>query len=446
MNIPRFMPGHVLHTSEDIPQSESPLAGRRTRPVSEAFSSSYRHPDIGGYPPFGLNAGGAGGMGSLSAGMSNLSLGASPGLHHLSGGVQDNSEKWLADLELYNAILEEMATVSLDKDFKDELSSIEQWFGVLSDGERTAALYALLQQTNPVQIRFFITVLQKFGNLDFDASPVGNTFENGVQPSPMGQGQMGQAMAMGQGSGLGPNLGGPVPAGLSGNVGGLHSTHQAHSNLNPGHTAHSNHNHTPIYAPVGTFPTTPSHKHTSSLSAEPIGSRRSMMNATPEHDLSAQIANSTAMKLAALSTVSNRASLDDRSKRSSFHQHTNSQESTPTKPGTPGGSPAPGSHSLATPMKPSHTMGHQSTPSSSSITTSSASPATDIKLLKDVSAWLRALRLHKYTECFKDMDWQDIVVLDDAQLEDKGVNALGARRKMLKVFEQVRDAQKDGTL
>lgn len=44
------------------------------------------------------------------------------------------------------------------------------------------------------------------------------------------------------------------------------------------------------------------------------------------------------------------------------------------------------------------------------------------------------------------MDWQDIVVLDDAQLEDKGVNALGARRKMLKVFEQVRDAQKDGTL
>lgn len=236
---------------------------------------------------------------------------------------------------------------------------------------------------------------------------------------------MGQAMAGGLGGG---------------GLGGLHTTHQnTHSNLNP--NAHN-----PIYAPVGTFPTTPSHKHTSSLSTEPIGSRRSMI-ATPEHDLNAQIANTTAMKLAALSTVSNRASLDDRTKRSSFHQHTNSQESTPTKPGTPGGSPAPGSHSLATPMK-----GHHQTPSTSSITqlsvggASSGSPATDIKLLRDVSAWLRALRLHKYTECFKDMEWQDIVQLDDAQLEEKGVNALGARRKMLKVFEQVRDAQKDGTL
>ncbi|KAG5358924.1 Protein VTS1 [Yarrowia sp. C11] len=435
MNIPRFMPGHVLHTSEDIPQSESPLAGRRTRPVSEAFSSSYRHSDLGGYPPFGLGGSTGSGLGSLSAGMGNLNLGGpSPGLQHLGGGLSNtatmDSEKWLQDLELYNAILEEMATVSLDKDFKDELSSIEQWFGVLSDGERTAALYALLQQTNPVQIRFFITVLQKFGNLDFDGSPIGNSFENGgqqqqqttsAQPSPMGQGAMGQAMTGG--------LGG---------LGGLHTHQNSHSNLNP--NAHN-----PIYAPVGTFPTTPSHKHTSSLSTEPIGSRRSMI-ATPEHDLNAQIANTTAMKLAALSTVSNRASLDDRSKRSSFHQHTNSQESTPTKPGTPGGSPAPGSHSLATPMK-----GHHQTSSSSSITqlsggASSASPATDLKLLRDVSAWLRALRLHKYTECFKDMEWQDIVQLDDAQLEEKGVNALGARRKMLKVFEQVRDAQKDGTL
>ncbi|KAG5358504.1 Protein VTS1 [Yarrowia sp. B02] len=426
MNIPRFMPGHVLHTSEDIPQSESPLAGRRTRPVSEAFSSSYRHSDLGGYPPFGLGGAQTGGMASLNAGMGNLSLGGGQPLQHL--GAHQNtatvdSEKWLQDLELYNAILEEMATVSLDKDFKDELSSIEQWFGVLSDGERTAALYALLQQTNPVQIRFFITVLQKFGNMDFDGSPVGNSFENGqqtsAQPSPMGQGAMGQAMTGG--------LGG---------LGGLHTHQNTHSNLNP--NAHN-----PIYAPVGTFPSTPSHKHTSSLSTEPIGSRRSMI-ATPEHDLNAQIANTTAMKLAALSTVSNRASLDDRSKRSSFHQHTNSQESTPTKPGTPGGSPAPGTHSLATPMK-----GHHQTPSTSSITQlsgSSASPATDIKLLRDVSAWLRALRLHKYTDCFKDMEWQEIVVLDDAQLEEKGVNALGARRKMLKVFEQVRDAQKDGTL
>jgi len=58
---------------------------------------------------------------------------------------------------------------------------------------------------------------------------------------------------------------------------------------------------------------------------------------------------------------------------------------------------------------------------------------TDIALLSDIPAWLRQLRLHKYTDNLKDMRWQDLVQLDDAGLEQKGVNALGARRKLLKV-------------
>lgn len=36
------------------------------------------------------------------------------------------------------------------------------------------------------------------------------------------------------------------------------------------------------------------------------------------------------------------------------------------------------------------------------------------------------------------MKWQDIVKLSDSELEAKGVAALGARRKMLKVFENIR--------
>jgi hypothetical protein len=58
---------------------------------------------------------------------------------------------------------------------------------------------------------------------------------------------------------------------------------------------------------------------------------------------------------------------------------------------------------------------------------------TDIALLKDIPNWLRTLRLHKYTDNLKDMHWQDLVALDDQGLEAKGVNALGARRKLLKV-------------
>lgn len=71
------------------------------------------------------------------------------------------TQQWLADIDQYESTLEEMATATLDQDFKDELSAIEQWFRVLSEAERTSALYALLQQTTQVQIRFFIQVLQE---------------------------------------------------------------------------------------------------------------------------------------------------------------------------------------------------------------------------------------------------------------------------------------------
>jgi hypothetical protein len=63
---------------------------------------------------------------------------------------------------------------------------------------------------------------------------------------------------------------------------------------------------------------------------------------------------------------------------------------------------------------------------------------TDPTLLQDIPSWLRSLRLHKYTDNLKDMKWTELIELDDKQLEERGVNALGARRKMLKVFEQVK--------
>lgn len=73
------------------------------------------------------------------------------------------AQQWIADIDQYEITLEEMAAATLDQDFKDELSAIEQWFRVLSEAERTAALYALLQQTTQVQIRFFIQILQQMG-------------------------------------------------------------------------------------------------------------------------------------------------------------------------------------------------------------------------------------------------------------------------------------------
>lgn len=120
--------GHHLRASADMSSFQSPLGGR-IRPASEIFLNA---PQIG--PQSQSNE---------------------------SEQLDKVAQKWLADLDTYENTLQEMAAAALDQDFKDELSAIEEWFRVLSEAERTAALYALLQQTTQVQIRFFITVLQQ---------------------------------------------------------------------------------------------------------------------------------------------------------------------------------------------------------------------------------------------------------------------------------------------
>lgn len=62
-----------------------------------------------------------------------------------------------------------MANASMDQNFKEELQHVEQWFRFLSEAERTAAVYSLLQHSTQVQARFFATVLQQIGKTD----PVG---------------------------------------------------------------------------------------------------------------------------------------------------------------------------------------------------------------------------------------------------------------------------------
>ncbi|KAI3662536.1 hypothetical protein MP638_000646 [Amoeboaphelidium occidentale] len=88
----------------------------------------------------------------------------------------------------------------------------------------------------------------------------------------------------------------------------------------------------------------------------------------------------------------------------------------------------------------------------------------DFSLLNDIPSWLKSLRLHKYTYLFvpdfprsttphqgseeeddepegakKLWKWHEMVELNDEELEKMGVKALGARRKMLKVFELVKE-------
>ncbi|KAJ4347634.1 Flap-structured DNA-binding and RNA-binding protein [Ascochyta clinopodiicola] len=587
--------GHHLRASADMGGFSSPLSNRGIRPASEIYF----------------------------------------GRQNTQSGNPDEMERaaqqWLADIDQYENTLEEMATATLDQDFKDELSAIEQWFRVLSEAERTAALYALLQQTTQVQIRFFIQVLQQmskslpmsgvlspanFGEKDpmtqklsdamsklstgenrhsmmgrpppspgagkrasgLDPSTIHRMFpdaaaaiakqkseftevvgvppasnrnstiggdrssllaptisapedstlrENAPPASPWNEGQSlqrpkssGQQQSQSQQPAMGQFTAPPPSAGLRSPRLPLQndSNNVQTTTLN---TLEANSSGMPLlspaYAPGGSW--------ASQLSTPMVANFGQQAN---QADM---VANATAMKLAALSTVNNRIQLDDvrkyrRARSSDGHgagngpmspgfppmgnnilmtnelgqvltpqqaaalqaqqlAAMNGRRSRPASPGIAMQGGMGGMGSFTSPQANgflaadyanaglmSNGMGalnlsqfglgggfdnHNSgflgdeinrgrSPRGRRGSSKPPEDPTDPSLLQDIPNWLRSLRLHKYTDNLKDLKWQELVELDDAGLEARGVNALGARRKMLKVFEQVQEAKNEGKL
>lgn len=70
----------------------------------------------------------------------------------------------------------------------------------------------------------------------------------------------------------------------------------------------------------------------------------------------------------------------------------------------------------------------------------------DPKLLKNIPSWLKSLRLHKYSESLNALPWFELIYLEDSKLEEMGVSALGARRKLLKAFAIVKDFKDRGLI
>jgi len=56
-----------------------------------------------------------------------------------------------------------------------------------------------------------------------------------------------------------------------------------------------------------------------------------------------------------------------------------------------------------------------------------------------VKNWLKALRLHKYYTIFEEMNYQEMVSLSGDDLERLGITARGARTKMVKSIQQLRE-------
>ncbi|GJC86848.1 protein VTS1 [Colletotrichum liriopes] len=533
------------------------------------------------------------------------------------------AQQWIADIDQYETTLEEMAAATLDQDFKDELSAIEQWFRVLSEAERTAALYALLQQTTQVQIRFFIQVLQQMGKnhpmsgvlspANFDKDPMSNRLSDAMnklnvdssrnslaRPSSTTTGKRQSGLDSSTINAMFPDAaaaiatekakftqqtGNPPSSNRNSAVGDSRQSLAAPTIATPGDNHDSNgqnqaspwtgsdqsgqgsksHGGQP---PMGQFvqpppssglrsprpqisgnqniqnttlttsdkpgdlpllsPYNPSGGNWASMVNTPLVANFNSNNSGTQADM---VANATAMKLAALSTVNNRFALDDvrkyRRARSNDAPGAPGQQGMPqgaqgvnipganvvminehgqvlsreqmlalqaqnigfgqhrSRPSSPGIAMQPGGFgpmAFASPQNngflsaydgaspllnngiPSVNVGqlgvgnHEGYLSDHSDMVRGRSPRgrrgsskppedpTDPTLLQDIPSWLRSLRLHKYTENLKDMKWHELIELDDKALEDRGVNALGARRKMLKVFEQVKDAKAEGKI
>ncbi|EMR08475.1 hypothetical protein PNEG_03303 [Pneumocystis murina B123] len=536
---------YQIRTSFDLSNFNSPLSGRNNRPTSEVFLRTPQKTQMPEVAAF---------------------------------------DKWLEDLQSYENTLEEMASASLDQNFKEELRAIEQWFRVLSEAERTAALYALLHQTTQVQVRFFITILQQMAhsdpmnaflsptNLDkdsmqnnlsgtmsqinhdrkngtimkllspsinhsssqiqngsyLDAKAVNTMFPNtssalanqktrlntncntsvftdthnqdtipirnnnspimlkhDVCPSPLWSQPLNK---ISENTPLGFNR--PKSADIEKNqdTQQLNSlaTHNPSSNpdygefspFSPGGNWASMVN-TPL---VPMFSQTPSQSNDLKAATSKLSSLSlSMQNNDPiildtdvkkYHRGKSTLLSSTADKNGFNQHPTNvlmyteHGHLMQMSSQRSISSPLLSRKISPKSESSipPGFSEQSGWHMPVS----SHSNGYlapfdASSPllateeyisdNSDAIITNRKgrrltskppeNPVNDL-LLNDIPAWLRGLRLHKYSDNLGDMNWKELIEMTDEQLEMKGVAALGARRKLLKSFDQIKEARNLG--
>ncbi|KAF5351900.1 hypothetical protein D9756_007479 [Leucocoprinus leucothites] len=399
-----------------------------------------------------------------------------------NGATLEGLDHWLKDFQKYEAILAEMAKASADNKFRDELATIEQWFKVLSESERTASVYTLLQHSTQDQIRFFMAVLQKMikpGESEINASDSADATKPknskaGLRP---------------------PSLNIPLPGSPSTPIPTI--TSKAHDSAAAllGESKRLNLPRSPLrQTPLSPLVTqdgpliTPAHdKSWASLvntplvpmfqKPDPNRSDVSGSGTTTSAGLGITQAGSTGNKgpglaainpatlnMLATSGLTNDAQLlavqlvmsgilqptDITTTASKQDQAVPPQSAGKKKSGhgnwrAPSSAKYPGSALRSSAPKSSgvkssglKSSGLKSNGLDSASMESPRVEDFDPELLKDIPAWLRSLRLHKYTARFEGMTWQEMVALDDGVLEKKGVTALGARRRLLRTFDHVR--------
>ncbi|KAJ7502841.1 hypothetical protein B0H11DRAFT_1986589 [Mycena galericulata] len=337
-------------------------------------------------------------------------------------------DEWFEDLSKYEATLEAMAEASTDVKFKEELGTIEQWFKVLSEAERTAALYTLLQHSNQNQIRFLIAVLQQMAGpvpltASLDGSLKTKQASRSLRPPSLNIGLPGSPAT--------PQFNTPLSALPKSQLPESAGQDVVVDRNEEGSWA--NMVNTPL---VPMFQKAPGNKNAEQPNMgmfNPAMFPQGMINPLMLNNMAlsneAQLNQLLAVQMMMSGMVQPGMGMQPQQSQGQKPKthHTNNWR-TPASARYPG-SALRSSGLKSSGLKSASTLGSATTPREDEI---------DPELLKDVPAWLRSLRLHKYTASFEGMTWQEMVPLDDSQLEAKGIAALGARRRLLKTFENVK--------
>jgi hypothetical protein len=332
-------------------------------------------------------------------------------------------QQFLSQFRKYESVLDLMVNATSDDKFKQELATIDQWFRVLSEPEKNASVHSFLKQCSQDQLRFLQSIISsmikpeeakvtpvadrpRLGKLTFRPPSLNLPDINSpTTPTPItakGSAIDGQSNENHLAQALGQNTNAPATAESGAPTKDSNSTNPlpGFSGINP-YTLN-------MLANAGL-----------SKEAQLLAAQLVMSGIVQPTGLLQQQPPSAKLKKPLLSS-NWRSPASARFPASALRSSGLRQSSALKSAGLK-------SSGLAAPQTP--------------LTAGLDSPGLEEfnpELLKDIPAWLRSLRLHKYTPCFDGLTWQEIVVLDDATVEAKGVAALGARRRLLRSFEQVR--------
>ncbi|KAJ7690654.1 hypothetical protein B0H17DRAFT_1201500 [Mycena rosella] len=341
-------------------------------------------------------------------------------------------DQWFEDLSKYEVTLEAMAEASTEPKFKEELGTIEQWFKVLSEAERTAALYTLLQYSSGHEIRFFIAVLQQMAGPTGSNGPLTASLDGSYKTKQPNRNLRPPSLNI-------PSSGSPATPQFNTPLSALPQSQMpepAGQDVTVNHVDWSSMVNTPL---IPMFQKAPGNKNAEQHNMGMVGPAmfpQGMINPLMLNNMAlsneAQLSQLLAVQMMMSGMGMQQPPPVQGQKPQSAKPYGNNWRS-PASGRSPGsalrsaGAKSSGPKSGA--LKSTSTLGSATTPREDEI---------DPELLKDVPAWLRSLRLHKYTPSFEGMTWQEMVVLDEPTLEAKGIAALGARRRLLKTFDNVK--------